>query len=204
MLKISLTGLEEVRRDPIVYKSKRDSGYERQGRYSYFAVLKNTIHAYHKSSKVQVGMDYLETKLEKFKNPGKCQKTVDDFHWYVTEFQKLGWPAVKTQINITVPLTTQYWDSYKITGQINRIDINPNGGYAAWLFRNDDASGWKNELRMPIIQNAIAIELGVDPSMTSVGVYTFTDHNSQIHCFTDNEVEAAHYELESLLRQMGY
>jgi hypothetical protein len=203
MLKISLTELEEIRRDPIAYKSKRESGFIQRGRSSYFGVLKNTIHTYHKSSNVQAGMDYMEAKLERFMDPRKCQKIVDDFHWYLIEYQRVGWPVVKTQFNIAVPLTIQYWDSFKITGQINRIDMSPNGGYAAWLFRKDDASGWKSELRMPIIQNAIAVELGVNTSMTSVGVYDFNNHNSQIYSFTDKEVELSHYELENLLKKLG-
>jgi hypothetical protein len=203
MLKISLTELEEIRRDPIAYKSKRDAGFERYGNLSYFSVLKNAIYEYHKTSSIQQGMNYLEIKLDRFKNRRMCQKTVDDFHWYITEFQSLGWPAIKKRITVTVPLTTQYWDSYKITGQINRIDMSSNGGYAAWLFKNDNASGWKSELRMPIIQNAVAVELGVMPSMISVGIYSFENHFSQLQCFSENEVLSAHLELEGLLRRMG-
>lgn len=204
MLKISLTELEEIRRDPIAYKSKRDAGFERRGNYSYFSVLKNAIYEYHKTSNAHLGMDYLETNLERFKNRRTCQKTVDDFLWYVTEFQKLGWPVIKKRITVTVPLTTRYWDSYKITGQINRIDMSSDDGYAAWLFKNDDESGWKGELRMPIIQNAVAVELGVIPPMVSVGIYSFENHFSQLQCFSENEVRAAHLELEDLLRRMGY
>jgi len=203
MLKISLSELEEIRRDPIAYKSKRDAGFERKGNYSYFSVLKNAICEYHKASSSQIGMDYLETNLESFKNPKICQRIVGDFHWYISEFQRLNWPTFKVRINISVPLTTQYLDSYKITGQINRIDLNPNGGYTAWLFKNDDIKGWIQELRMPIIQNAVAVELGVIATMTSVGIYDFKNHCSELHSFSENDILSAHLELEGLLRQMG-
>lgn len=204
MLKISLTEIEEIRRDPVAYKAKRDAGFKSGGRYSYFSALKNAIYEYHKTLSIQLGMNYLETKLERFKDPKKCGKVINDFHWYISEFQHLGWPAFKSRLNVTVPLTTQYFDSYKITGQINRVDMNPNGGYVAWLFRNDETSGWSRELRMPIIQNAVAVELGVVSSMVSVGVYSFKNYFSQMHTFSDNEVRSAHFELENLLRQMGY
>jgi hypothetical protein len=40
------------------------------------------------------------------------------------------------------------------------LDINPNEGYAAWLFRSKGVEGWENELQMPIVQNVIGVDLG--------------------------------------------
>ena len=130
MFKISLTELEDVRKDPVAYKAKRDAGFKSGGRYSYFDALKNAIYEFHKTSSAQLGMDYLEISLEKFKNYRLSEKTVDDFHWYVSEFLHSGHPAFKTHITLTAHLSTQYLDSFKITGQINRIDMNlKSGGY---------------------------------------------------------------------------
>jgi len=204
MFKISLTELEEVRRDPAAYKKKKDTGTGFRGGKSIFQTLKRAIYEYHKNADALASMNYLEDGLESFKNRGLCEKAVEDLRWYITEYKKLGWATVLRKYNISIPLSTQYTDSLKITGEINRIDMHPNGTYAAWLFGKGSAGNWLNELRMPIIQNAVGVELGAPPTLIHVGIYCFEDHTVNINNFTNKDIQRAHLELEDLFRKMGF
>jgi len=165
MFKISLTELEEVRVDPLAYKKKHDTVKRYFNNKSFFQTLKRAIYEYHNNTNAVAAMDYLENGLEKFKTRTLCEKAVDDLQWYIAEYQKLNWPTVLKKHNISIPLSTQFADSLKVTGAIHRIDMHPNGPYAAWLFSRGKPKDWLNELRMPIIQNAVGVELGVLPEM---------------------------------------
>jgi hypothetical protein len=204
MFKISLTELEEVRRDPAAFKKKKDIGTVFRGNNSYFQTLKRAIYEYHKDQSSVAAMNYLEDGLESFKNHAKCEKTIEDLQWYIAEYQNLGWATFLKKHNISIPLSTQYLDSLKVTGEIGRIDMHPNNTYAAWLFNKGTAGNWQNELRMPIIQNAVGVELGAPPEQIHVGIYTFEDHAVNIHNFTNSDIKRAHLELEDLFRKMGF
>lgn len=204
MFKISLTELEEVRRDPVAYKRKQETGSGFRGGKSIFQTLKRAIYEYHKETNALAGMNYLEDGLESFKDRSKCEKAVEDLQWYITEYQKLGWATALRKHIITIPLSTQYEDSLKITGEINRIDFHPNGSYAAWLFIKGSGENWQNELRMPVIQNAVGVELGAPPAMVHIGVYCFEDRIVRLHNFSNSEIRRAHFELEDLFKRMGF
>jgi hypothetical protein len=204
MFKISLTELEEVRRDPLAYRRKKDSGTGFRGRNTIFQTLKRAIYEYHKETNALAAMDYLENGLESFRDRSKCEKAVEDLQWYIAEHQKLGWVTALRKQNISIRLSTQFADSLKITGEINRIDFHPNGAYAAWLFSRGSAGNWREELRMPIIQNAVGVEMGAPPELVHVGIYCFEDHTVNIHNFTNQDIRRAHFELEDLFRKMGF
>jgi hypothetical protein len=204
MFKISLTELEEVRRDPKGFRRKKEAAGPFQGGRSIFQVLKRSIYEYHKSMDAVAAINYLEGKLESFKNRARCEKAVGGLQWYIAEHRNRGWATVLRKYNITIPLSTQYWDSLKVSGEINRIDMHPNGTYAAWLFSKGNLGNWIDELRMPIIQNAIGVEMGARPELVHIGLYCFGDHTVNIHNFTDSQIKRAHLELEDLFRNMGF
>jgi hypothetical protein len=82
--------------------------------------------------------------------------------------------------------------------------MHPNGTYAAWLFSKGSLGNWIDELRMPIIQNAIGVEMGVQPDLVHVGLYCFGDHTVSVHNFKNADIKHAHVELEDLFRKMGF
>jgi hypothetical protein len=205
MLKISLTELEDARKNPVAFRAKHEDKKRDGGNSSIYSTLRNTIFAFHKTSNFSSAMNYLESHLEKFPNQENCQKAVEQFQWYVTEYQKLGWPFVQTRLNIVVPLSTQYADSLKLSGQISRLDINLEGGYAAWLLRKKGSKDWINELQMPIIQNAIGVHLSkLEKPRILVGIISFEERYIRVHEFTESEIAQAHVDLETMFKQMGY
>jgi len=204
MFKISLTELEQVRKNPVAFRKKKETSKGIFASKSIFQTLKWAIFKYHKDDNPISAMNYLEDRLDKFKDRNKCNKAIEDLQWYIEEYQKLGWATALQKHSITIPLSTKQADSLKVSGEINRIDFHPNGAYAAWLFIKGNGENWKHELRMPVIQNAVGVELGAEPEMVHVGVYCFEDHVKFLHNFSNSDIWRAHSELEELFKRMGF
>lgn len=205
MLKIPFTDLEKARENPPSYRANHENKKKSGMKPTVYMVLRNALFEFHKTSSYQVAMNYLETHLEQFSNRRKCEDAVDQLQWYIDEYTKLRWHLVQTRKNIVVPLSTQYSDSLRISGQVSRLDMNPNGGYAAWLIRSKGANGWTKELQMPIIQNAIGVDLGkVHKARVIVGIVSFEERYIDLHEFSEDEIKKAHLDLEAIFKQMGY
>ena len=54
-----------------------------------------------------------------------------------------------------------------------RVDLTPEG-YGAWVFARRCAD-WTRDPRLPLMQAAVAAELGVDVEEVTAGVYCFED-----------------------------
>ena len=205
MLKISLTKLEDARKNPVAFRQKYEDKKSEGGQSSIYSTLRNAIFEYHKHNSFTKGMNYLEDHLEKFPQKGLCQKAVEKFQWYLAEYQKMNWPLIQTRLNIVVPLSTQYADSLKLSGQISRLDLNLDSGYVAWLFRKEGSKSWINELQMPIIQNAVGVHLGkTEKPRVLVGIISFEEQFIGLHEYTESEISQAHTDLETMFKQMGY
>lgn len=205
MLRIPLTDLEEARKNPQSYRANHENKKKSGMKPSVYMVLRNAVFEFHKSSSYQIAMSYLETHLEQFSNRRKCEDAVDQLQWYIEEYQKLRWPLVEIRKNIVVPLSTQFADSLRISGQVSRLDMHPDSGYAAWLLRSKRADRWVEELQMPIIQNAVGVDLGkTHKARVIVGIISFSERYIGYNEYSEIEVRQAHLDLEAIFRQMGY
>jgi hypothetical protein len=72
------------------------------------------------------------------------------------------------------------------------------------LFWNNDVQGWDRELRMPLIQEVLAREMGVPLEEVMVGVYGFRQQVVDQRTYSVSEVRSAHSSLEDLLIQLGF
>jgi hypothetical protein len=166
-------------------------------------VLRDAVARFHKEGLAR-SRRYLERRLRGFKNDDRKEATLDKFLWYTDECTTRAWPTFQTRMNVEVRIPRMPPDLI-CTGQIARVDLVPEGGYAAWLLRNATSEGWADELRVPLIQSALATAvLNVDISEVSVGVYGFEDRQVRVRCFTSAEIESAERELDVLLRALGY
>lgn len=94
--------------------------------------------------------------------------------------------------------TTLVVGAHTLRGRIDRFDMRIPSGYRATITQLE-RSQWKDELRWPLIQKAIADELGSPTSEVEVGVFSY-DHGSYgYRIFTDAEISAAVAEAEQVL-----
>jgi hypothetical protein len=127
---------------------------------------------FHKTNDLKTAQDYLETKINKnFKAVSDLSKYVLWLQTYVREFGALGNNFVQVRDNVTLPLPSRF-SKIVVSGQAARIDLNPAGGYAVWIFARNSPT-WEKDPRMPLLQQAYATKLGVSLQDIEVGIYDF-------------------------------
>lgn len=199
MIKLKLSELEEARRNPSEYRDNIGKPRGR-GTWGYFNALREAIRQFHKSGdNASVGHSYLEEKLDNFSNHRKSLDTVNQFAWYIEEYKIRGWIARETYRVITVPIDN---DDIPVhcTGEICRLDLILTGGYGVWQFRSKSPDGWRNELRMPIIQGVTAKLLGVSTSEIMIGMVSFEERYIDTHSYSIEEINAAFKEFTDLTK----
>jgi len=106
------------------------------------------------------------------------------------------------------PADCQYIESHKrvslqvgnhlLTGKIDRFDLQDPIGYRATAIQLTPQN-WKDELRWPLIQKALANEMGCAPSDVEIGVFSFDDGRYGYQVYPDADISAAEAEAESVL-----
>jgi len=197
-----LSSLEEARRNPAAYKQKLLSDEKPFFKPGYNALLQTTILQYHREHLAE--QQALDRMTNKFHQRFKAQKGLDEiarqFAEYVAEYSAQEYLATITHQRLRLLLPEDISASFEVTGKVPRLDTTSNG-YAAWLFSKTHGD-WKQELRMPLIQAAIAADLGTDMEEVTVGVYCFEDGAHTAYCFTETDCAVATAELRSVLLQL--
>lgn len=126
----------------------------------------------------------------------------DQFRWYVGEYEARGWVTFRTRMNVSIPLPSWAPANLSVSGEVARTDLVPSGGYAGWVFLSGDAEGWRNDPRMPLIQEALTQEMNAPTDEVSVGIYALRERSVELTRYSATEIEATRSSLEELLRQL--
>lgn len=114
---------------------------------------------------------------------------------YLARFTEQGNVVYATQQRIALDLGS----GVELAGRIERLDLVPAGGYAAWLYQVvPRPRRWQRHLRMPLIQRAVADSLGAPLHEVSVGMYWFEPAEYSAKSYADAEVRAAVEEARDL------
>jgi hypothetical protein len=202
-LRLPLRELDEANADPIGYRAKL-YGPPRQAQGSiYFNSLRNAIFNFHKPQWTAAQAEsYLENRLVNTANAPRKAEVLEQFHWYLEQYRALGWGTALTRLNLNI--SAPPWDpaDLALSGQLARVDLVPSGGYAGWIFVSGTARGWRQELRMPILQEALAGEMNVTTDAVIIGVYAFQDRSVEHTSYSATEIREARASLESLLQKL--
>jgi hypothetical protein len=201
--RLPLRELEEASADPTGYRAKL-YGPPRQAQGSiYFNALRNTIFNFHKPQWTAAQAEsYLEDRLANAANAARRAEAFDQFHWYLEQYRALRWATALTRLNPSISLPPSVTPDLTLSGQIARVDLVPSGGYAGWIFASGAASGWQQELRMPILQEALADEMNTTSDDVIVGIYAFQDRSVKHTSYSATEIREARASLESLLQRL--
>lgn len=201
--RLPLRELEEANADPAGYRAKL-YGPPRQAQGSiYFNTLRNAIFNFHKPQWTAAQAEsYLEDRLASAANPSKKAEVSDQFRWYVSEYETLGWTKFLTRLTVDISLPAHAPADLAISGQIARVDLVPSGGYAGWRLLSGDGRGWRRELRMPLSQEALARKMNVPIDEIIVGVYAFRSRSVEHASYSATEVREAHLSLERIVERL--
>jgi hypothetical protein len=91
--------------------------------------------------------------------------------------------------------------SHTLRGRVDRFDMRIPGGYRATTTQLERTQ-WEDELRWPLIQKAIANELGASTSEIEVGVFSYEDGSYGYRVFDDDKIAAAEDEALVILTEV--
>ena len=190
-MKVTLSNLEEARRNPAAYKHKLLAAEKPFIRTGYNALLQATILQYHRES---LTADQARERMthkyhQRFTTPKGLEEITRCFGEYLDEYAAQNNLATITHQRLRLQLPADIAPSFEVTGKLPRLDTTSDG-YAAWLFSKSHAE-WQQELRMPLIQAAVAADLGTDMDEVTVGVYCFEDGRHTAHQFTEADSASA-------------
>jgi hypothetical protein len=206
MLRIPIREIEEALRNPSAYRQKLLLSATVSYGPTYFGALRDAILQFHKTNgNIVQARAYLRVRLDRFLDRMRCAETMDQFEWYTDEYQNRGWPTFETRLRIVISLPPRVRPYLFCSGEVSRVDLVPVGGYAAWLTRSRGAKDWARELRMPLVQQALAQgPLGVPPNEVMIGIYSFEEQFTDLRRYSQAEIDQANSELDNLLRRMGF
>ena len=188
--------MEIVRHNPAAYL-RSASGKGKFFSFSSNRALQYATRVYHRRGLTQA-VRYLEdTFWHNFKrhrgNEKKLKSLTQDLNLYGDEYEALGSTVAEIAKKLVIKVST----NISLGGEISRVDLVNNGGYAVYLLRSVQ-SDWENELRMPLIQGYYADKLGAPSAEVSVGVYCFETANHESKIFTSKDISEARRELSEI------
>ena len=207
-MRLAIGAIEEALANPAAFRARADAGDEAGFGYTYASALRNAIYRYHSTRNRVDAARYLEESIQNSKKLRSAQRraeTLDQLDWYIEHHAALGWPTFDTRVRIAIPIPARAADSLKCSGEVGRIDMIPNGGYAAWLFASSVSPDWRDELRMPLLQGTLAsITLAVPVSEIRVGIYDFATRNVLSAIYSDSAIRAAKRRFGRLVSDLGF
>lgn len=176
-MRISHRDLEAARSDPRAWARSSDTPEPR--RYSRYGLLLNSITCYHRSRDLDEAMRYLrDGYVRNFKRPEFLDMLENRLSTYVEDYLALDGATVLWRVRVSHEIASDL----ELRGEIPRVDLRTDGKYAAWLF-SQEPTEWRNQLRMPLIQEFVSELYAVHLSDVTVGFYCFALRSYESACY---------------------
>jgi hypothetical protein len=193
--------LEVARKNPGKFGERyapRSGGFNSR---NFRTFLSTAVREFHRGAAKQDVIDKFtkkcedKLKLQLFFNP-RLKHYVEILSDYCDSYRAQGCQFV--EVKKTTKLTV---GPHLLRGKIDRFDLRVAGGYRATMTQLNQ-SAWQGELRWPLMQKAIASELGAPTSEIEVGVFCYADGTYGYRTFTDQEISSAETEALSVMNEV--
>lgn len=206
-MRLPLSQLERARRRPKAFAAAQIAGFKGM-RPTFFGYWVFAAKWYHKFVKIndprgaEKAHDYLLQHCRaKLSNDAafdsKMAQYATQLDRYIESHTKLNQPTIQTNKRVQMKVEP----NHLVSGTIGRLDIIPAGGFAATNFELRP-SDWQAHLRTPIIQQALAEELGRSSSEIQVGMYCIESGEHEYVSLSATEIQDAVKELEKVLNSV--
>jgi len=195
-MKVRHGDFENLRADPRKWARAQIAPTTRPS-MSYAHLARMAIYRYHKTKDLDDALRSLHKYADSHKRHNA--KKLDEAEGRVTAY--VAWLATAQPVVVKVKLNVRFGlmpDMY-LAGELPRIDIDlSTGGYNAMLIQETD-NAWQTELRLPLLQLAVASRLERDPADVSIGLQVMDDWSDiQVVRFSDVELQTALTEAQAL------
>jgi hypothetical protein len=191
-MKISHRELEECRRSAMVWWQGRQSASAFHT-FGYGQALLNAIHRYHRTDSARVARSHLRQMIDRNFTDGKRIDNLEaDFESYIRWHRRSGIIVADSNIRVSYSIG----GFLDLSGLISRLDITDTG-YRAIILGGGRAN-WRTELRMPLIQSAIALRYGRPVDEVAVGVQQPDGNALEEEVYTPGQITSARQEFQRL------
>jgi hypothetical protein len=191
-MKISHRELEDCRRSPRTWWQGRQAGSAFRT-FGYGQALLNAIHQYHRTNSARAARSHLRQMIERnFTNEKRIDDLEAEFESYIRWHRRSGIVVADSNIRLSYSIG----GFLDLGGLISRLDITDIGYRAVIL--GAGRSGWRNELRMPLIQCAIAFKYGRPVEEVAIGVQEPDGSALDDKTYTSEQIATARQEFQRL------
>lgn len=198
-MKVPHRELEELRSDLAAWvaRKRNPGGFPRIG---YDHAVRLSIYRYHKTVDPDDAKKYLIKTLDGngLTNAGKREFA----QLHLMEY--LAWVESSSPIVLErkARIALDFGDGAMVCGEIGRIDLDEKtGNYRGILLVDAAPLGWADQLRFPIIQQAIANRLQRDAECVVVGVQELSGGACETMLYDSDAIEEAVDEARTLIQQ---
>ena len=160
----------------------------------YDRVLRLSIFRFHHAS-AQVARDYMAQMVRRhhFKDAGRVREIESSLDRYIAWVSTEALRVADTNVKIACEI-----GFLELRGEISRVDVTATGYRAVLLGRVPP--DWRSQLRMPLIQLAVASMYGRRQDRTEVGFQNLDASNLVTSLYTQQQVERARRRFTALGR----
>jgi len=188
-LMTDLRGWVERKRHP-------ESQFVRTG---YRGAIKLAIYNYHKDENLERSQRYLDDVMNRLnlKNGQRRADAEQTLSGYTDWWGGSRVVTVQTRLRISLELD----DDVTLGGEVSRIDLGVDTVEYRGMLLGIQDSGWARQLRMPVLQLAIASRLERDPTEVVVGIQELDGTGLQVTQYSPKSIHEALEEVRSLAQQ---
>jgi hypothetical protein len=193
--------LERARKNPARFGKSYSTGSGRFNSRNFRTFLSTAVSQFHRGVSRDAVVDAFTKKCE------DKLKLQAHFAARLKHYQKIlgayfdSYASQGCQIVEVKKPTLLTIGQHLLRGRVDRFDMRVPSGYRATTTQLE-RTPWESELRWPLIQKAIAAELGAQTSEIEVGVFCYDDASYGYRIFTDVEIAAAEEEAEVILTEV--
>ena len=200
-MRISHAQLETCRANPAAWLAARAAPSASGPRWGYARVTKLAVYRFHRTADVTDAQQYLRRLLDKVgvANAQRVASAERELDAYITWFNGARRPVADYKVNISLDLGR----NWILGGEVSRVDLDlARGGYSAILLGETNPS-WKTEVRMPLIQIAIARRLSRAESDIMIGVQNLDGSDLRATAYSTGQRKKALTTAQGLARRLG-
>lgn len=193
-MRISHTQLESCLANPRTWYRASLAGESHPYLMGYDRVLRLSIFHFHKSSG-PASRDYMAEMVRKhhLRNVSRINEIESSLDRYVRWATEERLKVADTKVNIAHQM-----GFLELRGEIGRVDVTSTG-YRAVLLGKVPAD-WEHQLRMPLIQAAVALMYGRPQDKTEVGFQGLDASNLATRLYTERQIQEAQRKFMALGR----
>ena len=192
--RISHTEVDLCRVQPREWVKQRLSPQSTFRKIGYNQTLLGGIYKFHKSQSASIARDHLQQLLANrdFKDLDRVHLLEQDLEKYIEWYNKSDSASADHRIRLKYKV-----GFLELRGEIGRVDVLIQGGYRAILL-GEPRKNWQRELRMPLLQLAVADKYSAPVDEFEVGVQELDGSGLVTIGFSKKELDKAKDEFRKL------